>query len=233
MKTSNSILLILLSAPSLVQGQSGEGAFGRKVSSTLKFVSPLQSLTIFPKDVPSTTPREEFLPKFKAGLAAEKDVRERIVTQRDAVDSDDYVGKDFGAKNAQLEKMRSEKEEELVEKAYDAAVAGFDQVCPSKISKKNASKYQFVGVVQPPDAEKKVKWFARKRPADSKWNVRLLHANRDAIVRDMFVNGNVDVFAKYVNTGNRRDALQEGEDASAPSRPLIQAEYNIKKRTPL
>ena len=87
--------------------------------------------------------------------------------------------------------------------------------------------------MQPSDSAKKVKWYARKRPSNSKWNVRLLHLNKDVILRDLFMKGKIDVCAKYVNTGKPRDELKEGEDPSTPKRPLIEARYNIKKRSVL
>jgi len=226
------ILLLLLSAPALVQAQKKptDMNMGRKVSKTLKFISPLQSLTLFPKEIPTTTPREEFVPKFKAGLGAEKKAREKVLKDRELDNDAEYVGKGWEKKSEEMETLRSEMEDQFVEKAYDEAIAGFDEVCPAKVET-SGSKLQFVGVVQPLDAEKKVQWYARKRPSNSKWNVRLLHVNRDVIVRDLFVNGKVDVFSKYANTGKPRDELNEGEDPSAPRRPLVEAEYNIKKKS--
>lgn len=203
---------------------------GKRVSKTLKFHSPLQSLTIFPKDIPSSTPRDRFIPKFKAGLEAEKRAREQIVKQRELEDDPEYVGKGWERRSEEAEKLKSAKEDLFVEKAYDNAVAKFDVNSQPKTQQK-MSKYQFVGVVQPPSSSEKVKWYARKRPADSKWNIRLIHVNRDAVIRDLFVNGKVDVFGKYVNTGKPRDPVKDGEDASVLRRPLIEAEYSIKKRS--
>lgn len=212
------------------QKQSRDTYMGKRVSKTLQFLSPLQSLTIFPKDVPSTTPREEFIPKFKAGLEAEKKARDYILQQRELDDSPEYVGEGWERRSEEAEKLRSAKEDLLVEKAYDLAVARFQKSDEKPIQPKQ-SKYQFVGVVQPPNSGEKVKWYARKRPANSKWNVRLLHVNKDAVLRDMFVNGEVDVFAKYINTGKPRDVVEDGQDATFPRRPLIQAEYSVKKRS--
>ncbi len=223
------VALLLLSAP-VLSSASADTFMGRRVSQTLKFLSPLQSLTIFPKDIPTTTPRDEFLPKFKRGLEAETRAKDQVTKRRELNDEIEYTGKGWEKKSEESEKKRAEKEDQYIQSAYDRAIEGFE---PAKSAEFKGSKYQFVGVVQPKDSAKKVKWYARKRPSNSKWNVRLVHVNRDVILRDMFVNGKVDVFAKYVNTGKPKDALREGENPSAPRRPLINAEYNIKKRSAL
>jgi len=218
---------------------SKETYMGRRVSQTLQFLSPLQSLTIFPKEVQdtSTTHRDEFLPKFKSGLEAEKRATEYMLKQRELEDDDDeFVGKGWEQRTAESERLRAEKEDQFVEQAYDRAVTAATSAAASSKSRsakgKASTNFQFVGVVQPPGSEKKVKWYARKRPStQSKWNVRLIHANKDVITRDLFVNGKIDVVAKYNNTGKRRDELKEGENPSAPSRPLIEADYNIKSRS--
>lgn len=227
---NNQILLLVFSATAFSQAQ--EMNMGRRVSKTLKFISPLQSLTLFPKEIPTTTPREEFVPKFKAGLGAEKKAREEVLKKNDLLDDPEFVGKGWEKRSEEMESLRSEREDQFVEKSYDEAIAiaGFDEVSPANLQTKG-SNFQFVGVVQPLDAEKKVQWYARKRPSNSKWNMRLLHVDKGAIMRDMFVHKKIDVFAKYANTGKPRDAPKEGEDPSAPRRPLIEAEYNIKKRS--
>ena len=58
----------------------------------------------------------------------------------------------------------------------------------------------------------------------------MLHVNKDAIVRDMFTSGKVDIMGKYVNTGKSADEVKEGEQPSL--RPLIKGEYSVKPRTP-
>ena len=232
MMMNKQILILLMTAPafSQAQNQSKEMNMGRRVSKTLKFISPLQSLTLFPKEIPTTTPREEFVTKFKAGLGAEKKAREQILNKKDFADDPEYVGKGWEKRSEEMERLKSEKEDRFVEKSYDEAIAGLKEVRPQSVQTKG-SKLQFVGIVQPLDAENKVKWYARKRPSNSKWNMRLLHVDKGAVMRDLFVNKKIDVFAKYANTGKPRDALQEGEDPSTPRRPLIEADYNIKKRS--
>lgn len=229
------ILIVMASASNVLARQqpSTEKVMGKRVSKTLRFASPLQTLTLFPKDVPTTTPREKFLPKFKAALSAEKKAREALAKQREFFDGNNINPgeSDWDKRAEDREKVREEREEQFVSKAVDRALSRFKET--PDITSKNQNKYQFVGVVQPPGSAKKVKWYARKRAGGSKWNVRLLHVNRDVIVRDMFVSGEIDLFAKYINTGKPRDELQEGEDPKAPRRPMIEADYSIKKRTPL
>lgn len=213
---------------------SKETYLGKRVSKILKFASPLQSLTLFPKEIPEKTPRDDFIPKFKAIHSAEKKARDIIAAKREASAANDeiiQVGPDWEKRAEDREKFREEMDEKLVNRAVDRALSKFKSQPASSFENKN--KFQFVGVIQPPGSRKKVKWYARKRPKYSKWNIRLLHVNKDIIVRDMFVSGEIDIFAKYVNTGKPRDELQEGEDPSAPRRPLIEADYSVKKRTPL
>lgn len=230
------IFLILTASANIVLAKpqpSAEKIMGKRVSKTLRFASPLQSLTLFPKDVPTTTSRDKFLPKFKAALSAEKKARETLSKQREVFDGNSIDPEDpnWEKRAEDREQLREEREEQFVSKAVDRALSRFKET--SDVTSKNQNKYQFVGVVQPPGSAKKVKWYARKRASGSKWNIRLLHVNRDVIVRDMFVSGEIDLFAKYINTGKPRDELQEGEDPKAPRRPLIEADYNIRKRSPL
>ena len=159
----------------------------------------------------------------------------------DDSDSDGIAGAGAGAgvgweKQMEMrEKVRAEKEEGIVDRAWDRATLPFDKAATqSSAASSNASnapnaKYQFVGVIQPPNSDKKVKWYARKRPQGSKWNIRMLHVNRDAIIRDMFTSGKVDIMGKYVNTGEPLDELKEGERPSLA--PRIKAQYSVKPRS--
>lgn len=251
------ISLLLLLSPLLAHAQkrsssgSGHGEIiGRRVTKTLQFLSPLQSLTIFPKEESSSsssnkTPRDEFLPKFQAGLTAETKTKTHLAKRRELEDG--YGGAAAAGINTsspgwekrmeERERQRAEKEEELVDRSWDRATAPFFEKRKSgSVASTNAaaaavaSKYQFVGVIQPPDSEQKVKWYARKRPKDSKWNIRMVHVNRDAIIRDMFTSGKVDIMGKYVNTGEPLDEVKEGEVPSL--RPRIKGEYSVKPRLP-
>ncbi len=245
------VSLLLLLSPLLAHAQkrsssgSGNGEImGRRVTKTLQFLSPLQSLTIFPKEEsPSSSsnksPRDEFLPKFQAGLTAEKKTKTQLAKRRELEDG--YGGAAAGINTSspgwekrmeERERQRTEKEEEIVDRAWDRATAPFEKRNSGSVASSNApvaSKYQFVGVIQPPDSEQKVKWYARKRPKDSKWNIRMVHVNRDAIIRDMFTSGKVDIMGKYVNTGEPLDEVKEGEVPSL--KPRIKGEYSIKPRS--
>ena len=138
------------------------------------------------------------------------------------------------------EEVRRGEDEVRVEMAYDRATARFNKPeAPSSSStdgRRRPVGYQFVGVVNAPAEVKsgkkdKVTWYARPKTAESKWSVRLLHVDRDAIVRDMFVNGKVDVFGKYVNTG--KTAVDVGPDGQsrATRMPIIEGQYTAKKRS--
>ncbi len=253
-------LLVLTAAATAVNAQrqtSGQQIMGRRVSKTLKMLSPLQSLTIFPKEKQSEsdsgsdsdsapcTQRDNFLPKFQAGLTAETKTRELLARRRELDPNYDDDGvplpgldEDWERKLMEKERLREEKEDGIVDRAWDRATAPFekkennDKSSSSSSSSSSLSKYQFVGVVQPPNngSDKKVKWYARKRPSGSKWNVRMIHVNRDAIIRDMFTSGKVDIMGKYVNTGvDKSIEVKEGEQPSL--KPLIKGEYSVKPRS--
>ena len=217
------------------QSPSAGEIMGRRVTKTLKILSPIQSFTIFPKEEvsKSPTPRDEFLPKFQAGLTAETKTKEMLARRRELLsNNNDLAGPGWEKKMEERERIQSAREEEIVEQAWDRATAPFQN--KHSLANKNSaasapSKYQFVGVIQPPKSEKKVKWYARKRPDGSTWNIRMLHVNKDAIIRDLFTNGKVDIMGKYVNTGESMDEVKEGEKPSL--RPLIKGEYKVKPRS--
>jgi hypothetical protein len=240
-------LMLLVAQTLTVEAQqrpsSAAEIMGRRVSKTLQILSPLQSLTFFSKETTSSaamnTPRARFLPKFRAGLTAETRTKERLARRRELMSDDDSdsvgVGDVGWEKQMEMrEKVRAEKEEGIVDRAWDRATLPFDTAATQSAAAPNA-KYQFVGVIQPPNSNKKVKWYARKRPKGSKWNIRMLHVNKDAIIRDMFTSGKVDIMGKYVNTGQPLDELKEGgEERSSSSSslaPRIQAQYSVKPRS--
>lgn len=233
---SNSVYYV--DAQKRSNGSTGE-IMGRRVSKTLQILSPLQSLTIFPKEIEesstTTAPRDAFLPKFQAGMTAETKMKERLARRRELLsssnDSDDTIGSGEGWEKrlAERERLRDEQDEEIVEGAWDRATALFQSTPSTSTGVVSKSPYQFVGVIQPPNNSQKVKWYARKRPTGSTWNIRMIHVNKDAIIRDMFTNGKVDVMGKYVNTGKPFDEVKEGEKPSL--RPLIKGEYVVKPRS--
>jgi len=46
-----------------------------------------------------------------------------------------------------------------------------------------------------------ISWYARPKPKNANWTIRMIHVNKDAIIKDLFDRGKIDIFAKYTNTG--------------------------------
>jgi hypothetical protein len=191
----------------------------------LRFASPLQSLTIPDSDTKDTleTHRGRFLPRFRAGLKAETQARRALAAERNKeLQTAASSGTDWAEQTAESERDRRARENSSVERAYDEAIAKFDTLKDKKSLKTNSgSPYQFVGVVKP-TSKKPVTWYARKKPVDAKWSVRLVHVNQDAVVKDMFNRGKVDVFANYKNTG----VIDEETKA-----PIITSKYEVRERS--
>ena len=192
----------------------------------LRFASPLQSLTIpDPEEKESmTTARQSFLSKFRVGLSAEAEARRELADSRTkdlqaaAASSDS----DWAERAAGSERERRAKEEELVEQAYDKAIAEFEASNGKKgPSAKSPNAYQFVGVVKK-HGDSPITWYARKKPSGAKWSVRLVHVNQDAIVKDLFNRGKVDIFAKYENSGK----VDENTGA-----PIVTSKYEVRERS--
>jgi hypothetical protein len=194
------------------------------------------------------TQRKKFLPKFLTGLKAENQIREEIALGQvkipDSDDDDDFdvSGKDWVGKTKTEEAKRKRREDKVVEDAYDKAIASFEQ--EQRISKKrkktNSNKYQYVGVVGINKDKKKknspISWYARPKPKTSKWSVRLLHVNKDVIIKDLFDQGKIDIFAKYTNTGQRKQSDnasgEEGRTAKPSSQaPLVTTKYEARERS--
>jgi hypothetical protein len=191
----------------------------------LRIASPLQSFTIWDTEAKEeqATPRSRFLPKFKAGLEAEAKARKEIVEKRDQKLQADATSNDWAKQAASTTRRMFASDEKRAEEAFDKAVSQFDQ--SKKLKKKkatNPNQYQFVGVVNPASDGTPISWYAREKPRDSKWSVRLVHANRDAIVKDLYNRGKVDVFAKYENTGQKDEETRS---------PIITSEYSVKARS--
>ena len=89
----------------------------------------------------------------------------------------------------------------------------------------NPNKYQFVGLIKKPKTTggsggkegDPIQWYARPKPRHAKWSVRLVHVNKDAIIKDLFDQGKIDIFAKYTNTG--RSGGLEGEAVEGSAQP--------------
>ena len=191
----------------------------------IRFASPLQSLTIPDREVKEelTTRRQRFLPRFKAGLQAEVEARKEVAAKRTAdIQTSALSGNDWAKRVTESDRARRAKEDEIVEKAYDTAVAEFDKNSKkSSQSQRSPNGYQFVGVVTP-KGKKPVTWYARPKPVNSKWSVRLLHVNQDAVIKDLFNSGKVDIFAKYKNTGSMDDETKA---------PIITSTYEVRERS--
>lgn len=187
---------------------------------TLRFASPLQSLTI-PDDAESLqSKRQKFLSKYKAGLKAEIDTRRELAAKKTKELQDAATGGNWAKNAADKKQSRRALEEKLAEEAYDKAVAEVEAL-DKKIAGKSSNKYQFVGVAKR-GGKKPITWYARPKPADSKWSVRLVHVNRDAIIKDLFNQGKVDIFAKYKNTGRVDEET---------SQPIVTSKYEVRERS--
>ena len=129
---------------------------------------------------------------------------------------------DWAEKAAESESERRARENSIVEKAYDKTVSKFDS-SNKNVPKNDSSSgaYQFVGVVKR-KGDKPVTWYARKKPADAKWSVRLVHVNQGAVIKDLFNRGKVDIFANYKNTG----VVDEETNA-----PIVTCEYEARERS--
>ncbi|KAL3797608.1 hypothetical protein ACHAW5_003327 [Stephanodiscus triporus] len=227
---------------------------GSSPGAPLRFASPLQSYTVFDREALTSpdlvSPRRRFLPRFRAGLVAERAAREALAEEQrrgvvappDDDDVDDGGGGGWAEASAAADERRRKAAEARVEAAHDAAVRAYDErvaaavgVAPSSSSSStDGKKFQFVGVVNDGRASGKneggaaVTWYARRRPRGSKWNVRLVHVNRDAVLRDLFVGGKVDVYAKYANEGLDAADASSVEDTARPS---VKARYAIRERS--
>lgn len=215
----------------------------------IRFVSPLQSLTIPDPELfdktpdPSsegqgalTTHRRRFLPRFMAGLKAEDTVRQKLATGQIAVDDDDDAtdvsGKDWVGKAKAAQERRRKKEDALIEEGFDAAIAEFESSSAASAVPKvqNPNKYQFVGLVDKSNPKKPITWHARPKPAGSKWSLRLVHVNKDAIVKDLYDRRKIDIFAKYTNTGKTK-IMGEGENAKPTTVPIVTSKYEARERS--
>ncbi|OEU05877.1 hypothetical protein FRACYDRAFT_203815 [Fragilariopsis cylindrus CCMP1102] len=221
------------------------------MSKNIRFASPLQSLTIPDPEFRRMleTPRTKFLPKFLTGLTAENHIREEIAVGTVKIsdysndnddDSFDVSGQDWVGNTKTAEAKRKRREDTVVEDAYDTAIASFEQqqeqqrLSSKKMKKKkmtNSNKYQYVGVVginnNKDKKEKKmnsppISWYARPKPKHSNWSVRLLHVNKDVIIKDLFDQGKIDIFAKYTNTGQTMQSLQA---------PVVTTKYEARERS--
>lgn len=214
---------------------------------SLRIVSPLQALTIWDSDdedsssgmlvtnLKNSTARSRFLTKLRAGLDAESRMRSTLPELMADLSSDVTrqqssltSATDWAERAAQSKREAFDRQELLLEAAFDKAVAPFEEAekeLRRKLQKTRSEKsasYQFVGVIGERNAQNIITWYARKKPTNSRWSVRLLHVNRDAILKDLFDQGKIDLFAKYENTGKIN---------SETGLPIIASKYSVRERS--
>jgi hypothetical protein len=188
----------------------------------IQFASPLQALTIPEHDVVETppTPRARYLQKIAAGLQAEQQVRDKLGEDDPiAVDTSQADWAQTATTNAKRQQLHKER---MLEEAFDQAVAPVEAKFSKKQTSSSSSQYQFVGVIQPHDTSKVIQWYARPKPANSQWSVRLVHVNRDAIVHDLFRRGKIDLFGRYTNSGSK-----DPESGL----PVVRRHYSVRERS--
>lgn len=206
----------------------------------LRIASPLQTLTLWDKT--PTTPRSRFLPRFRQGLKAEIEARQKVA-QADSSSSNAAVGggDNWAQQAAAADRKRQTRVERAASRAFEQAFAAADadnaaattDAAKTTPPPPRSSKYQFVGVVNSPrqshvDGKPPITWYARPKPTDSAWSVRLVHVNRQAVLYDLFRRGKVDVFAKYKNLQGKTVVDEEGVTTR---QPVIKAEYTVRERS--
>lgn len=231
-------------------------------SRPLVFSSPLRTLTL-PDVPRGPSHRERFLKRFAAGAASESRCRRKIAgkekDQRDREENDENDGTEFEASDvfdldeedqqqsvaydgdveqSNWAEMSKEKEDIYQSKKRAKVAQAFDDGFASVVkdedvptaSPKSDNEYQFVGVVKNGD---KVKWYARKKPKSADWSVRVVRPDGAAVVRDRFIRGDVDLYAKYVNKGVVVEQPTEEEEGAGNPKlvPKIETEYSLKKRS--
>lgn len=235
----------LFAAVASAQQPPSPSTAGGGIGGTVRFASPLHTLTIPDRtasaEVPPS-PRSRFLPRFRAGLKAEararsflaEEARRKALLDEEDDDDEGGYGEGWAELSAEADKEKERAEASKIEAAYDSAVSRYDAAYAGRKSFSTESplgstnEYQFVGVINPKQrgktggGEKTVKWYARKRPSHAKWSVRLVHVDRDAIVRDLFARGKVDVFGTYQNTGTTEERT---------GRPIVTGTYEVRERS--
>lgn len=201
----------------------------------LQIVSPLQALTIWDPEIKEeiarsgegTNPRSRFLPRFRAGLQAEASMQKRINENDKLAQQNLIVGaskEEWAVEARSIDIQRIDASKKTVELAYDQAVAKFDEV--NKHAKgsrmKNSNRYQFVGVVNGESSGSPITWYVREKPANAKWSLRLVHVNREALLKDLYMQGKIDVFGRYENTGQRDE--KSGQ-------PIIVGKYSVREQS--
>lgn len=199
----------------------------------LRIVSPLQTLTIHDPESKCKlqSPREKFLPKFQKALAAEKEARSKLAETSDGTIGAGLAAQKVGEKNWAERALKARRKLDLetelkIEAAFEQAMISPDETqMQQSYQPANPNKYQFVGVVNPASAAAPISWYSRLKPKDATWSLRLVHPNRQAILKDLFDKGKIDVFGRYENTGRSRG------DNDGISVPLVKRSYAVRDRS--
>jgi hypothetical protein len=197
----------------------------------IRIESPLIALTVWDDEtdiIQPETHRTRWLPRFRAGLNAEAKASQAAVLAKKPRLSMERP--DWAQQVAASDQRTRSIQTKAMERAYDQAVAKYDEVnskqqSDNTRSNSGGSKYQFVGVVNScknEDDDTPISWYARPKPRHAKWSVRLVHVNKKAIIKDLFGRGKVDVFARYENSG---------KTLSDTGLPLIHAKYAVRQRS--
>ena len=217
------------------------------LSKPINYASPLKSLTI-PDGEPLPSPRSRFLFKFKAGVESERETRKKIAEEAKRLrqfeegdveivddDADFFESSRWATMSAdKFDSYKEDKRREVAssfDEGFSSGASRMEFAIKSSAtapSSKSANKYQFVGVVQP---NKNVKWFARFKPKDSKWSVRVINVDKAALLRDLFVRGKIDLYSSYKNNGiQARDEGIENDGLNCGV-PRIEADYTVMERS--
>jgi hypothetical protein len=200
--------------------------------------------------VSATTPnasfRSRFLAKFRAGLQAEARARQQLAESTTSTASSfrpgvDPNSPDWARQAAEYDRAERRAQERFVEEAYDQAVAPFQHSKPSSSSmkSKNPNKYQFVGVINPSSSQASSKlpaitWYTRPKPKQAKWTVRLVHVNRAAILKDLYDQGKIDVYARYETRQPSQSSVigtNDQDSGSALATPKVASSYLVRERS--
>jgi hypothetical protein len=196
----------------------------------LQIVTPLQALTIPDGgfDTVDLSRRQAFLERFRAGVEAEM----KVLDRKKNLYYDGSTAITAGVSAAAGLDFLSDKE---AERAFEMATSNVaaQQETRRKLQtngfgggggRQKQQQYQFVGVIQPAGdsssttsstggggggAAATISWYARPKPKDARWSMRLVHVNREAVIKHLFDQGKVDIYGKYqtvvdAETGERK-----------------------------
>ena len=161
--------------------------------------------------------------------------------------------KQWAAQAARNDQKKHRIREAMVEKAYDDAVQQHERkevalpqqprLTAAKLPRKNPNRYQFVGVINSHPrhdknaaAEAPITWYTRTKPKHAKWTIRLIHVNRAAILKDLYHQKKIDIFAHYRNDSAERrrpnnNNNNDPSDGTGVTRPMVTGQYIVRERS--